>query len=81
MGEAAADHWWEEKRNVSEVPIQQQNPSKDICPVQITLNKTIFNLFKVLIHPNCDSATAPQYCVLALILAEPFNMQAKGRPR
>jgi len=53
VGEAAPDHWWEEKRNVSEV----------------------------LIHPNCDSATAPQYCVLALILAEPFNMQAKGRPR
>ena len=45
------------------------------------LNPTIFNLSKVLIHPNCDSATAPQYCVLALILAEPFNMQAKGRPR
>jgi len=36
---------------------------------------------EILIHPNCDSVTAPQYCVLALVLTEPFEMMKQGRPR
>ena len=94
VGEAGTDHWWEEKRNVSEVSNQTISIQKYIIslswdllnPIIFNIPKTlidpnVFQLSKVLIHPNCDSATMPQYCVLALILTEPFNMQAKGRPR
>ena len=42
VGEAATDHWWEEKRNVSEVPIQpksiqkiQQKSSQKVQPKSI----------------------------------------------
>lgn len=60
--------WWEEERAVAQI----------------------------LLHPNCDSgqkclpvptmtlsspATAPQFCVLVLVLTEGLSMQKPGRPR
>ena len=38
---------------------------------------------EVLVHPDCDPVNTPQYCVLAIILAENFtmNINMPFRPR
>ncbi|XP_023331455.1 uncharacterized protein LOC111703668 isoform X2 [Eurytemora carolleeae] len=36
---------------------------------------------QIRIHPSCDPVVRPQYCVLALILSDGFNMTAPYRPR
>jgi len=36
---------------------------------------------EVILHPDCDPVSSPQFCLLALVLAQNFSMTKQQRPR